>query len=157
MSAVFRYPARSLAADYVRAALGILLCLAPLALMRPALAVAGFLAAAAALFLVYFARTVCRQLTRIELDEAGIRASGPLGASIRWAELCSLRLDYYSTRRDQEGGWMQLRLRDARRTIRVDSGLAGFAQLALAAAHAARRRGLELDEPTRSNLGLLEA
>ena len=157
MSAVLRYPARSLAADYLRAGVGIVLSLAPLALMQPALVVASLLAAAAALFLVYFARTVCRHLTRIELDEAGVRASGPLGASIRWAELCSLRLDYYSTRRDQEGGWMQLRLRDARRTIRVDSGLAGFAELALAAAREARRRGLELDEPTRSNLGLLQA
>jgi hypothetical protein len=157
MNGVFRYPARSLAADYIRAGLGSLFCLAPLALLQPALVVAWILASIGALFLVYFARTVCRHLTRIELDEAGIRASGPLGASIRWAELCSLRLDYYSTRQDQEGGWMQLRLRDARRTIRVDSELAGFAELALAAAGEARRRGLELDESTRSNLGLLGA
>ena len=134
MNRAFRYPARALAAEYARAALGAALFLGALAWLEPAPVVGGFLTAGAALFLVYFARTVCRQLTRIELDEAGIRASGPLGAAIRWADLRSLRLDYYSTRRDQEEGWMQLRLRDARQTLRIDSGLAGFAQLARAAA-----------------------
>ena len=157
MSRVFRYPARALAAEYARAAVGAALFLGALAWLEPAPVVGGMLAAAAALFLVYFARTVCRQLTRIELDEAGIRARGPLGAAIRWADLRSLRLDYYSTRRDQEEGWMQLRLRGARRAIRVDSGLAGFADLAREAAARARAGGLALDEPTLSNLRLLDA
>jgi hypothetical protein len=50
---------------------------------------------------------------------------------------------------------MQLRLRDARRTIRIDSEVDGFAELAGAAAAEARQRGAELDEPTRANLKLL--
>lgn len=155
MSRVFRYSARSLAADYARSGIGAALFLGALAWLEPALAIGWILAAGAALFLVYFARTVCRQLTRIELDEAGIRAHGPLGATIRWAELRSLRLDYYSTRRDQEEGWMQLRLRGARRTIRADTGVAGFAELVRAAAMRAQAAGLELDETTRSNLKVL--
>src|SRR5262249_13711168 len=126
VSRVFRYPARTLAADYARAGTGAALFLGALTWLEPALAIGSVLAAGATLFLVYFARTVCRQLTRIELDEAGIRASGPLGAAIRGADLRSLRLDYSSTRRDQEEGWMQLRLRGTRRTIRIDSGLGGF-------------------------------
>jgi hypothetical protein len=157
LSRSYRYSGRALAADYARAAAGAALFLAVLAWLEPALAIGWLLAAGAALFLVYFARTVCRQLTRIELDEAGIRARGPLGAAIPWAELRSLRLDYYSTRRDQEGGWMQLRFRGARRTIRVDSGLGGFAELARAAAAQACALGLELDEATRGNLGMLDA
>ena len=154
---LFRYPVRALAADYARAGTGGALFLGALAGLEPTLVVGGFLAAGAALFLVYFARTVCRQLTRIELDEAGIRARGPLGAAIRWDELRALRLDYYSTRRDQEEGWMQLRLGSARRTIRVDSGLAGFAELARAAAARAREHGLEFDDNTRGNLRMLDA
>ena len=120
---------------------------------------AWVVAAAALLFLVYFARTVCRQLTHIELDEAGIRVRGPavglLSAAIRWADLCLLRLDYYSTRRDGEGGWMQLRLGDAQRTIRIDSGLDGFAELVGAAARAAALRDLALDAATLTNLKAL--
>lgn len=157
MSRAYRYPPRAVAADCARAGVGAAIFLSALAWLEPAVPIAGILTAGAALFLVYFARTVCRQLTRIELDETGIRARGPLGAAIRWGELRSLRLDYYSTRRDQEEGWMQLKLRGAGGTIRVDSGLAGFAELARSAVTSARAHGLVLDETTRANLALLDA
>jgi hypothetical protein len=152
---IFHYPARALLADYARGAVGLNVCAGLIFLVNPAPAVAAALGAAALLFLVYFVRTVCRQLTHIELDETGIRAKGPLGAPIRWEDLRSLRLDYYSTRSDREGGWMQLRLRDAQHTIRIDSEVDGFAELARAAAAQARRGGAELDAATRVNLGLL--
>ncbi len=141
--------------DYAGSAIGLACSLGPLAFVQPAAAVAWVLAAAAAFFLVYFARTVCRQLTHIELDEAGICARGPLGAAIRWEDLRSLRLGYYSTRRDREEGWMQLRLRSAQRTIRIDSEVDGFADIARAAAAEARRRGVDVDEATRANLRAL--
>ena len=164
MTSPLRYPWQSLFPDYAGGAVGIALTFGPLALVNPAEPVAWVLGAAAALFLVYFARTVCRQLTHIELDEAGIRVRGPavglLSAAIRWEELRSLRLDYYSTRRDPEGrtmdgGWMQLRLRDARHTIRIDSELEGFVGLVRAVSAEALRRGLSLDEETHSNLRAL--
>ena len=155
MTRLFRYPLSCLYVDYAGSAFGLACSLGPLAFARPAAAIAWVLAAAGALFLVYFGRTVCRQLTHFELDEAGIRARGPLGAAIRWEELRSLRLDYYSTRRDREEGWMQLRLRDARRTIRIDSEVDGFADIARAAAAAAQRRGADSTEATRSNLRML--
>ena len=150
--------------DYAGSGIGLALTLGPLALVHPAAPVAWVLAAAAALFLVYFGRTVCRHLTHIELDEFGIRVRGPavglLSAAIRWEDLRSLRLDYYSTRRDPEGrtmdgGWMQLRLRDARHTIRIDSELEGFVGLVRAVSAEALRRGLSLDEETHSNLRAL--
>ena len=164
MSSPYRYSWRSLLPDYAGSGIGLALLLAALALARPAVPVAWVLAAAAALFLVYFGRTVCRQLTHIELDETGIRVRGPaflgLRAALRWEELRSLRLDYYSTRRDPEGitlqgGWMQLRLRDAGCTIRMDSELEGFLELVRIAAREARRRGADLDWVTRANLGVL--
>jgi hypothetical protein len=150
-----RYSWRALLPGYAGSAVGLAFSLAPLALVQPAAPVAWVLAAAAALFLVYFGRTVCRHLTQIELDEVGIRARGPLGAAIRWEKLRSLRLDYYSTLKDREGGWMQLRLHDARRTIRVDSELDGFVDLVRVAVLEARRRGVDLDELTRVNLEAL--
>jgi hypothetical protein len=151
----YRYPRRVFAADYGRSAAGLALSAGPLGLVQPAPAVAWVLAAAAALFLVYFARTVCRHLTRIELNETGICTGGPLGAEIRWDSLRSMRLEYYSTRGDRGEGWMQLKLRGARRSIRIDSELEGFAEVARAAASAARRRGAGLDPATCANLGAL--
>ena len=155
MTPSLRYSWRSLLPDFAGSGIGLVLSLGPLAFVRPAGPVAWVLAAAALLFLVYFGRTVCRQLTHIQLDEAGIRARGPLGAAIRWEDLRSLRLDYFSTRRDGEGGWMQLRLRDAQHTIRIDSELEGFVGLVRVAALEARRRGADLDHATRANLGVL--
>jgi len=157
MTRSFRYPPQSLAFGYAGSGTGIVVSLGFLGWAELAAPVAWAMTAAAALFLVYFARTVCRQLTRIELDEAGIRAEGPLGGAIRWEDLRLLELDYYSTRRDpegrtMEGGWMQLKLRGAGRTIRIDSELDGFAALARAAAQAAAARGLALDAATLSNL-----
>ncbi len=162
MTGSHRYPLRSLVLAYGGGSAGLAFSLGLLAIARPAGAVAWVLAGVGALFLVYFARTVCRQLTHIELDEAGIRAVGPLGAAIRWEDLCLLQLDFYSTRRGFEGGamqggWMQLKLGDARRTIRIDSDLEGFAALAGRAAHEAARQGLALDAATQSNLEALRA
>ncbi len=50
---------------------------------------------------------------------------------------------------------MQLKLRDARHTIRIDSELEGFAGVVRAAALEAARRGAELDYATRANLAVL--
>ena len=161
MTRTYRYPMRALALDYAGAVFGLTASLGVLGFMQPAAAVGWVLAVVAGLFLVYFARTVCRQLTHIELDETGIRALGPAfvptGGAIRWADLCLLRLDYYSTRADREGGWMQLKLGDARRTIRIDSGLEGFEQVAMFAAQEAARRDLALDPATVNNIHVLRS
>lgn len=155
----FRYPLRALGLDYAGAIAGLACSLGPLGFVELAGPVVAVLSAVAVLFLVYFGRTFCRQLTRIELDEAGIRVRGPavglLSAAIRWENLRSLRLDYYSTRRDREGGWMQLKLRDAGCTIRIDSELDGFAEVVGRAARAAAQRRLALDSSTASNLQML--
>jgi len=152
----YRYPLRALWADYAGGAAGIAGSVCLIVFARLAAPVEWAMAAVAVLFLVYFARTIGRQLTQFTLDEAGIRAAGPAvlrqGAAIRWDNLRSLRLDYYSTRRDGEGGWMQLRLGDAQRTIRIDSDLEGFAELVGAVARAAAQRDIAIDAATLSNL-----
>jgi hypothetical protein len=157
----YRYPWQALAWDYAGAATGLAVSLGPLALVELAAPVAWVLGAVATLFLVYFARTVCRQLTQIELDETGIRVRGGAfdlrAAEIRWADLRLLRLDYYSTRADREGGWMQLKLGDAQHTIRIDSDLDGFVLIADRAARAATQRDLALDAATMNNLHALRS
>jgi len=153
------YPLRAVASDYAGATAGLGVSLGLIAFVRLAAPVAWVLAGCAMLFLVYFSRTVCRQLTRIELDENGIRAVGPAvltsGAAIRWDDLRALRLDYFSTRADRERGWMQLKLADAQHTIRIDSDLDGFTQVAERAAREAARLELALEPGTVSNLQAL--
>jgi hypothetical protein len=161
--AVFRYPLRSLALDYAGGSIGLACTLGLVGFAQLAAPLLWLLTGAGALFLVYFGRTVGRQLTHIEVDGAGIRVRGPAwgstaglsGAAIRWESLRLLRLDYYSTRADREGGWMQLKLGDEQRTIRIDSDLDGFARVVEQAARAAARLDLALDSATLANLQAL--
>ena len=147
-----RYGRSVVALEGAQGLAGLAFALGLLLATRPAGPVVWALAAAAGLFLVYLGRAVVRSLTRIELDERSIRAMGPLGAVIPWDAMRSLRLNHYSTRSDRSGGWMQLEVRSARRSIRVDSSLDDFAALAAAAGREALRRGVRFDERTRINL-----
>lgn len=155
MTRRYRYPLRASAVACAQGGAGLLLTAGPIMIVQPAGPVAWAMASAAALFSVYFGRAVVRYLTRIELSERGIRAVGPLGATIPWDGLCSVRLNYYTTRSDRSGGWMQLDVRGAGRAIRVDSSLTGFAGVAEAAGREALRRRKQLDERTLANLGAL--
>jgi hypothetical protein len=157
LNQIFRYPRGALVGDYLRSAAGIACTLGPLVFLQPAGALVWALAAGAAIFLLYLARTVCSSAFSLQLDEAGIRASGPLGAVIRWGELRLIRLEYYSTRSDRSDGWLNLVIEGARGRIGVDSRLEGFAALVRAVTAEGARRGIELDEATRANLAALDA
>jgi hypothetical protein len=153
--ALYRYPAAATAADYACGLVGIALTAGPLLVLATDGPLAWILAACMLLFLVYFVRAVVRHLTRIELSEAGIAALGPFGRAIPWDELRSMKLNYYTTRSDRSGGWMQLDLGTGQRSLSVDSRLEGFTEIARVAAQEARRRGRRLDETTLSNLKAL--
>ena len=155
MMQYFRYSLSAVSADYARCATGFACTLGPLWLVRPAAAIAWVLGGAAALFFVYFARTIVRNFTCVALDEIGIRTKGAFDSSIPWDNLCLLRLNYYTTRDDRSGGWMQLELRGGRQTIGVDSHIEGFVYIAKAAVRVALRRGLPIDPKTLTNLRAL--
>lgn len=92
---------------------------------------------------------------RLEVTENGVTAVGPFGGSVRWDELSVLQLRYYSTRRDRGDGWMQLKLRGADGSLRIESALSDFDAVVARAAGAAEHRGLALNESTRANLATL--
>lgn len=150
-----RYGFEALRADYLRAAGGLALTLGP-ALFIPFDSAAMYvLGPVALLFLVFGLRIWRRQMSRVELDAAGISLFSPQRVSLPWNELRAVKLSYYSTRADRTGGWMQLTLKGDTQTIRLDSSLDGFERVARLAAATARERGLELTAATQSNFGAL--
>lgn len=153
---VHRYRLDALLPDYGRAALGTALTIGPVALVELSSIMSVVLGGLGALFVAYGARTLWRQKATFTLDEAGLAVAGPFARRIAWEDLRGVSVRYYSTRRDRAEGWMHLTVRDARRRIAVDSSLDGFARIATAAARAAGRAGLELDDTTRSNLAALD-
>ena len=153
MTRVYRNPSRAMTVDCATGATGFAPAASLLMVVQPGGPVIWVLAAAAALFLVYFDRAVVRYLTQTELDERGIRALGPLGAKIPWDETRSLRLNHNTTRSDRSGGWMQLEVRGTQRSIRIDSSLSDSSGLAALVGRDVSRRGNLLGECIRSNLG----
>lgn len=146
-----RYPPDALKADGLRAGAGLALTLGPFLIAQPHPLIAAPLLAGAALFGVFALRTGQRRFQRIAVDATGIRQHGPLGRAIRWDQVETVGLSYYSTRRDRQGGWMQLTVRGAGRRIAVESTLDGFDRVAAAVAAAVRGRGLPVSEATRDN------
>lgn len=150
-----RYPPSALRGDYARAGLGLALTLGPAAMVQPGSGALWVLGPLALLFAVFALRTLGRQLAVVELGPDGVSVSGLGRSSLRWDEIRSLRLDYYSTRGDRTGGWMQLTAKGPSGKIRVDSALEDFVSVVRAASDAARKAGLEVSEATQANLGHL--
>lgn len=150
-----RYPPGRLVPDYLRAAAGLSLTLGPLLFVETHPAVFWILAAMAALFAAFLLRTLERHVTRVRLDETGIAVAGPLPRAIRWSELSDFKLAYYSTRRDREQGWMQLKLAGGGRTLTVESALDGFEAVTERALTAARHNGVAVGDTTQENLSAL--
>ena len=152
MDSVHRYPQKQIAQDYLRGGIGLALTGLPIVFLALHPMFFWPLLAFAILFAVYTLRTALRQLTVIHAGDQGIAAQGPLSAAIAWRGLNDLRLRYFSTRRDRKDGWMQLTLRGGGRTMRLESPLTGFADIADRAADAARANGLALNDATMNNL-----
>ncbi|HEV2552046.1 MAG TPA: hypothetical protein VGU20_32360 [Stellaceae bacterium] len=149
------YPAATLIGDYGRAGLGLAFVVPPLFIISPVQVVGAACLGLAALFAAFAGRTLLRQLAPIEMDEAGIGAGGLLPLRLEWAALEDLGVHYYATRRDREGGWMQLVLRAEGCRLRLDSRIAGFQSIAARAARAAEARRLHLSPITIANLAAL--
>lgn len=155
MTTALRYRRSDLLLDYGRAALGVGLSGAVLAVpTAPAVAVmAGGLTA---LFGVFAIRTAARQVTRYELSADGIAETGWRRVDLSWGELDGLKLRYYAPRRKKANGWMALTLRAGSRRLSIDSTLPEFEAVAALAVAAARRNGVELDDITMGNLAALD-
>ena len=124
----------------------------PLLAGRPGTTVTVILCALVAVFAVYGLRGLVRQRTVIELAADGISALGPMTTRIPWRLLADVRLSYYTTSRDGNGGWFQLTIKGTGRTMRLESTLDGFPSVVERAIGEARARGVVLSDTTVSNL-----
>jgi hypothetical protein len=150
------YPPRSLLGDYARAGIGVVLT-AGLVLLTPAGSIMSWVFGSLALLFLGFAiRTAWRHASRIEFSNERISLFGPGQASFPWDALAAVKLSYYATTSDRQGGWMQLTLNGAGGArIRIDSTLDGFVDVARRVAQAATDNGLQLSPATASNFQAL--
>ncbi len=152
------YPTRVLLMDFIRGFVGLVLCCALAIIVGIEHWLAIVLMALAALFCLYLYRLARRGRSRFEMDSHSLRLystrnSTQAATQLDWHELQRFELDYFCTRRDGRGGWLQLRLRGhTTAMLRLDSRLSGFEQITTSALQAARSCNVELSSATVSNL-----
>ena len=149
------YPRSTLTPDYIRAGCGLTLTGLPLLLLPMHWVLAILFGGAALLFAAFLLATLQRQFTVVDVDEGGIVSHGPAGVAIAWPELHQMRLNYYSTRRDKQNGWMTLVLKGRGRKLSVESSLSDFEAIVEQAHCAAEANGLDLSPTTLENLMVL--
>lgn len=150
-----RYPLNWLMADYVRGGAGFALTAAPLVLVEPTPVFAVILAGLAATFALFLARTVARQRTIFLHDGEGVSQASPFTRTryIAWRDLRSFSLNYYSTQRNREKGWLLLTLKAADGTaLQMESPLSGFRDLTELALEAVKAGDVPLSQTTVDNM-----
>lgn len=149
------YPRHILVGDYLRAAVGALLCGTPLVMMEPHLYATPVLGLLTIVFVAYGARTVNRQRTLVTTDERGLVSSGLSRRAVEWAAIDGVRLAFFATRRRRREGVMELTVESGGMRIKLDSNISGFAEIAGRVYQAVDDNNLTLPSSTIANFQAL--
>ena len=155
-----RYPFSALFWDYARGISGSVLCFVIAVTTEWHNQLVWLFVGLTILFAIYTMSTVAKNVARFRVSEEGIECGGFRKQSIRWGDLSELGLRYYPTSRSRKKGWMTLTLKAKARSgspasLKIDSNLPGFTEIATRAAWAAKENKLMVDRVTADNLTAL--
>jgi hypothetical protein len=158
-----RYPLSALFWDYARGIAGIVICIVILVTNEWHNQLLWLFVGLTVLFAIYTMTTLAKNLAWFRVSEEGIECGGFRKQSIRWGDLSELALRYYPTSRSRKKGWMTLTLKGkggpgtagGRGSVKIDSQLPGFTEIATRAAWAARENQLMVDRVTADNLAAI--
>jgi hypothetical protein len=157
---VHRYQMGRLAGDYLRGGCGLAGSVAAWLFLPSIPQVHILIGGLTLLFLLFTIRTVWRQTVRIEVSDQTCTLISPRSAffkqeSAAWRDLVSVKLRYYSTRRNRKNGWFTMHLAGPTARIAFDSDLDGFEDMVRRAALVVRDNGIVIDDTTRANFAAL--
>ena len=155
-----RYPFSALFWDYARGIAGTVLCFVILVTIEWHNQLPWLFVGLTILFAIYTMTTIAKNVARFRVSEEGIECGGFRKQSIRWGDLSELALRYYPTSRSRKKGWMTLTLKaqassGSPASLKVESNLPGFTEIATRAAWAAKENKLMVDRVTADNLAAL--
>lgn len=151
----YTYPAREISKEIRHAGIGFTATLVPLLLLGPSSVIVYLLGSLVCLFFVYGIRAFSRSRLIIQVTDSQICAAGIWEKAIEWENLKSVKLSYFSTRRDGENGWMQLRLKGRGVCLRIESTLSDFEDLVDCCVMVAQSKKLTMDQASIRNLRAL--
>lgn len=148
--------------DYGQAAVGAVIFGAPLIFAGGNIWIAAIFGGLVLMFVSFGWSTWRRHGSVIVVTEDGIGSEGARNVGISWRGIERVELRYFTTRRERSGrvergssGWMQLRLDGEGVTLRIDSALDGFDQVARRVAEATDRFNLNTTPSTKGNFAAL--
>ena len=155
-----RYPLSALTWDYARGIGGIAICVVILVTNEWQNQLVWLFVGLTILFAIYTMTTVAKNVARFRVSEEGIECGGFRKQAIRWGDLSELGLRYYPTSRSRKKGWMTLTLKAKASSgdpasLKIESNLPGFTEIATRAAWAAKENKLMVDRVTADNLAAL--
>lgn len=155
-----RYPFSALFWDYARGIAGVVICIVILVTNEWHNQLVWLFVGLTILFAIYTMTTIAKNAARFRVSEEGIECGGFRKQSIRWGDLSELALRYYPTSRSRKKGWMTLTLRAKGgrgnpASLKIESNLPGFTEIATRAAWAAKENKLMVDRVTADNLAAL--
>lgn len=156
----YRYQIERLIGDYLRGACGLAGSIIAWVFLPSVVQVHILIGGLTLLFLLFTIRTAWRQAVRIEASDETLVLTSPRSIffkqePVAWRDLVSVKLRYYSTRRNRKNGWFTMHLAGPTARIVFDSDLDGFEDMARRAALAVRANGIAIDDTTRANLAAL--
>ena len=152
MADEYGYSFSSVGGDFVRAVIGLVLCSLPVLLGLELILALWFLVPLTAVFITFLVRIIIRYMTTVTVTDEWIRVHSFFDITLHWADVTDFKLSYFTLRRDGEKGWMQMRLRNAKNSVRIESSLVGFEEIASRAFAAAEANQISLNSATTSNL-----
>ncbi len=155
-----RYPFSALFWDYARGISGSILCFVIAVTTEWHNQLVWLFVGLTILFAIYTMTTIAKNVARFRVSEEGIECGGFRKQSIRWGDLSELGLRYYPTSRSRKKGWMTLTLKakatpGGAASVKIESNLPGFTEIATRAAWAAKENKLMVDRVTADNLAAL--
>ena len=152
MADEYGYSFSSVGGDFVRAIVGLVLCSLPILLGLELILALWFLVPLTAVFITFLVRTIIRYMTTVTVADEWIRVNSFFDITLYWADVTDFKLSYFTLWRNGEKGWMQMRLRNAKNSVRIESSLVGFEEIASRAFAAAEANQISLNSATTSNL-----
>jgi len=151
----FTYNTASIVADLTKSLIGIGLTASPLLFLNLASWLEVIFVLCFILFTFFAVRTVFRQKSSYYFCDEMLHEDGIFSKKLNMDDLKVFKIRYFSTRRNREAGWFQIKMIANDVKIVVDSSLNGFDDIVKKAILAAEKNKLDLDATTNANLQVI--
>ena len=139
--------------DYFKALIGICFSLVPYLFFKISNELTFIFIFIFIIFVYYGFETFLRNISEIIVTDNGIYQKNAILKEkyLSWDKIDTIKLRYFSTRRDKEKGWLELSIYKNNRKIKIYSSITNFSIILNIIANKAKNNNFEINNNTRLN------